>query len=647
MTLLVGMINGTQDHIAIKDLEGRYLVINPAAVEWFGLPVETIVGRTNSELLGVAVATETAERDRALYETGQPLRYEETQTRDGVTRTWLTTKDAIRDQTGRVFAYSAISREITERVEAEAALARTGESLRQSVSLLQGIMDGTTDHIMVKGLDGRYQMVNRATAEWLGLPMADILGRTDVELLDTIEAAAIMAFDRSIIESGASASSEQLVGDAGGTRTWLTTKDVIRDAAGKTMALVAISREITALKRIEAQLRQSAKMEAVGQLAGGVAHDFNNMLTAIRGFTELVRANLPADDTADRADLDQVILAANRASELTRQLLAFSRKQVLAPLVVDPAEALATILPMVRRLLGEHIELVLQSRGDAGAVLVDPTQLEQVIVNLVINARDAMPDGGTLTIRTCAIEVTTAETDLASGMTAGPYLELAVSDTGVGIQPGVRDHIFEPFFTTKGPGKGTGLGLSMVDGIVRQSGGHVSVQSEPGVGSTFRIRLPRLIGTSPAEANMPSPGAEPARHGVILLVEDEPGVREIARRTLDQAGYTVIEAAGGDEATMIIADFGADIDLLLTDVVMPGAMGPDVARSLGQANDHAAMLYMSGYSDEVISHQGLLTPGISMVAKPFTSEGLLAAVQRALGAVRPSSPSAHEGGIGE
>jgi two-component system cell cycle sensor histidine kinase/response regulator CckA len=630
MSLLSGMLRGTRDHVAIKALDGRYLYVNPAAAEWFGLPVESIVGRTNVDLWGDTEAAAIAERDHALLELGQPMEYEEVLERDGVTRTWLTTKEVIRDEAGGAIAHAAISREITERVAADRALARSDEALRRTAQLLNAIVDTTTDHISVRDVDGRFLLVNRAVAGWYGGPAESMLGRTCAELFGPEYAAAIAERDRLFFASGVPMSYEETQTRQGATRSWLTTRDMIRDDAGGIVAHFAISHEITELKRAEEQSMQSQKMESIGRLAGGIAHDFNNLLTVISGNAQFLLVDLV--DHPGRAAAQEIATAADRAATVTRQLLAFSRQQVLAPEVLDVRSIVRDIEPLFRRLVGEDVDIETQIGTLPGLVRVDRSQLEQALLNLVINARDAMPEGGKLTIGVAAVDQ--VEPDPRSdGASPGPYVLLTVADTGSGIEAGVLGHIIEPFFTTKGPGKGTGLGLSMVDGVVRQSGGHLWVDTEVGVGTTFRIQLPRVLADNGAPPPVAALSRDPGGHEVILLVEDERGVRQFASQTLDRAGYRVLEASGPAAAALIIEERGADIDLLLTDVVMPGGTGPQVAHMLESANARAVVLFMSGYTDDAISHQGVLEPGVTLIAKPFSAEALLAAVRSVLGMV--------------
>jgi two-component system cell cycle sensor histidine kinase/response regulator CckA len=383
-------------------------------------------------------------------------------------------------------------------------------------------------------------------------------------------------------------------------------------------------------ERLEEQSRASQKLEAIGSLAGGVAHDFNNLLSVILGYTAFAAERLRDGDPL-KSDLLEVERAGNRASALTRQLLAFSRKQVLRPVPLSLNQVATGLEKMLRRILGEDIDFALKLAPGLGLTLADPGQVEQVLMNLVVNARDAMPGGGGLTIETSNVEVDEEYAVRHVAVKPGAYVQLAVSDTGCGMDQPTMARIFEPFFTTKEKGKGTGLGLSTVYGIVKQSGGNVWVYSEPGQGTTFKIYLPREPSVAAEAAIKPSPEPHQASGTeTVLVVEDEEALLRIAVRALEAAGYTVLQAANGEGALETSARHAGDIHLLLTDVVMPRMNGELLARELSKTRPSVKVLYMSGYSEGAVGHQGMLDPGTQLLAKPFTSAGLTRKVREVL-----------------
>ena len=401
-------------------------------------------------------------------------------------------------------------------------------------------------------------------------------------------------------------------------------------------ARLVLARDVSAQRQLEEQLRQSQKMEAVGQLAGGIAHDFNNLLTAILGSTQLLLHNTPVGD-ARREDAEEIRHAGLRAAELTRQLLAFSRRQVLAPKVLDVNAVVANMDRMLRRLLGEDIELATSLDPDAGAVNADPGQLEQVLLNLAVNARDAMPGGGRLSIGTTRVTLHEEHVERRHRMPAGDYVCLAVADTGVGMDETTQAHLFEPFFTTKEVGKGTGLGLATVYGIVKQSGGYIWVYSEAGHGTTVKIYLPRVPGV--AESPVPAPEPQQVRGGdeTVLLVEDAAPVRTLARRSLEARGYRVLEAADGPSALQLSARHLDGIDILVTDVVMPGMSGRELAERLAPERPSMKVLYTSGYTDDAMVRQGVLSAGVAFLQKPFVPDTLARKVREVLAGCRRGS----------
>ena len=411
----------------------------------------------------------------------------------------------------------------------------------------------------------------------------------------------------------------------------LLTSSPVLDERGRVLGFVGVSIDLTERRNLEEQFRQSQKMDAVGRLAGGIAHDFNNLLTVIRLNTEIILDSFDATDPRSE-DVKQIKSAAERASTLTRQLLAFSRKQILQPRVLDMNSVVGTVEPMLRRLIGEDITITSHC-GARGYVVADPGQLEQILVNLVVNARDAMPQGGRISIETKNVELDENYTSEHAPVVAGRYVMLAVTDTGIGMNADTKEHAFDPFFTTKDPGKGTGLGLATVYGIVKQSGGYVWIYSEPARGTALKLYFPEVsaaaaFGATPEyqpAAKTPNRGSE-----TILLVEDEEAVRGLACRILERQGYRVIPAQHGRDAMEIATKEAGQIDLVLTDVVMPGMNGRGLVERLAGIRPAIKSLYMSGYTDDDIIRRGFIEPSKSFLQKPFTSEALLATVRKVL-----------------
>ena len=388
-----------------------------------------------------------------------------------------------------------------------------------------------------------------------------------------------------------------------------------------------------ALRETEEQLRQSQKMEAIGQLAGGIAHDFNNLLTAIAGYSELILVSGECAGGTIREDVKEIKTAAERAAVLTRQILAFSRRQTLRPQVVSLNDTVLSTQRLLSRTLGADIEVVTLLPDDLGYAEVDENQMGQVLMNLALNARDAMPGGGTVTLETANVESDEEDCSAHPGVPPGSYVMLAVSDTGTGMDEETQSHMFEPFFTTKGPGKGTGLGLSSVYGTVKQSGGSIAVQTEQHAGTVFRIYLPRVAGRPKGRPQATDDSRVAGGRETILLVEDEAGVRELVVRVLRGLGYNVLDAGDGDEAFACLEQWANPVDMLLTDVILPGSLqGNDLAQVVSARHPHLPVLFMSGYTRDAIVHSGRLDPGVNYIEKPFSLDDLACRVRQVLDA---------------
>ncbi|MFO0615957.1 MAG: ATP-binding protein [Polyangiaceae bacterium] len=496
--------------------------------------------------------------------------------------------------------------------------------LSQARDRLASVLDETPDLVAIVDADGRTEYTNPALGAFFAQERPGVVAAAS--LLGDSEAARELSL-RAVPEALEKGRASREIELDDGRRLSVVLL-VHRHRTGGVSHYSAIARDTTAMHKLEEQLRQAQKMEAVGRLAGGIAHDFNNILSVILSYSTLVLADLP-DAHPIRPDIEGIAAAATRAAQLTQQLLAFSRRQVLRPRTLDPATVVAEMQPMLRRLVGEDIEITCVFGEPRATVRADRSQLEQVILNLVVNARDALPRGGRITIETSRVVLDDAYVATHADACAGPHAMLAVSDDGVGMEAATRERIFEPFFTTKGPGVGTGLGLSTVYGIVRQSGGTVWVYSEPGRGSTFKIYLPVTSGEA-LEAPPPEPEAASVapREGVrILLVEDDPAVRRVTGQLLARARYEVIEAASPTEALALGAD---GVSLLLTDVVMPKMTGRQLADQLVAKHPGLRVVYMSGYTENSVVHHGVLEPGIDFLPKPIVPSALLSMIDAVL-----------------
>lgn len=558
---------------------------------------------------------------------------------------WLGVPLKVGDRTIGMLAVQSYSREvrygeyeahILQFVATQAAMAierkRVEDERRVDQAFLRQVIDLNPNLIFVKDWDGRFTLVNRALAELYGAHPDDLIGKRDADFNpNTEEVAQYLRDDREAMQSG----QPKLVLEESNTEArtgrhrWFQVIKVPLKSSDGALQVLGVATEITQRKELESQLRQSQKMEAVGQLAGGIAHDFNNVLTAILGYTRLL-LKTPGLAEDQRNDIGEIQEAAERAASLTQQLLAYSRKQVMQPTVLNVTEVVQGMRSLLRRLIGEHIVLVAALDPEPVLVKADQGQLQQVIVNLVLNARDAMPAGGTLTLATGAVDLDDAFVATHPGSTAEPHTRLVVSDTGMGMDAEVRRRAFEPFFTTKPVGKGSGLGLATVYGIVKQSGGYVDLTSEPGRGSVFTIYLPRVaVAPAASPEPLPVPQPRPGRE-TVLLVEDENGVRSLARRALQGFGYRILEAKNGAEALAVARESSDPIDLLLTDVVMPVMGGRELAQRLKQERPATRVLFTSGYPDTAGMQQDVEEAGVPYLPKPYTPNQLAEKVREVL-----------------
>ena len=500
-------------------------------------------------------------------------------------------------------------------------------ALRESNQTLEAVVEAAPLAIWVANADGTVRMWNPAAERIFGWRRDEVIGRPPpvAPLDDGAESRALL--ERPLRGEALVAVELQRQRKDGAPVDLSVSTAPLRDVSGGIIGVVALAADITQRKQLEQQLRQAQKLEAIGGLAGGIAHDFNNLLTVIGGRSHIAAMGLEADDPR-RHHLELITQTVDRAAGLTRQLLAFSRKQILEASVLDLGEVVGGMQPMLRRLIGEDLDLVTELDPGLWRIRADPSQIEQVVLNLIVNARDAMRDGGRLSIEVRNVELDAGYTGAHAGVAAGSYVMLAVSDTGHGMDAATLGQIFEPFFTTKGPGKGTGLGLATVYGIVKQSGGHIWVYSEVGHGTSFKIYLPRVDG--PAVAPAAAPGLPRRGTETVLLAEDDDQVRALARETLEISGYTVLEAAHPEAAVTLAQQHGGALHLLLTDVVMPGMNGRALADRLLALRPGIKVLFMSGYPAAAVAPHGTLDPGTRLLQKPFTPGSLARKVREVL-----------------
>ncbi|MGO9310419.1 MAG: PAS domain-containing protein [Spirochaetia bacterium] len=603
-TLLLTLIDNLPDYVSVKDAESRILVTNAANARVMGLEdARDAVGKTDLDYYPPSEAAGYREDERRIIRTGKALINKEEQSfdRTGRARWTLTTKVPLRNAQGVVIGVVCAGRDITERRRAE-----------ESIKDLARFPDENPSPVMRASPDGFLLYANSASRSLLPSWPADPGNSLPPEHLPEL------------LRAWASGEKREIEVREGENTFELMIVPVLSRGY-----INVYGRDVTEEKSLAERFLQAQKMEAVGRLAGGIAHDFNNLLTVIGGYCSLAREGLPPESPA-RAHIEQIARAAKQAGRLTAQLLAFSRKQVLVPRVISPNSLLRDVEKILARLAGEDIELMTFLRPEAGDIKADPGQIEQVLLNLVANARDAMPNGGKLTIETSNRVLDESYAREHPGVKPGEYVRIDVSDTGHGVDRDVLPHIFEPFFTTKDQGKGTGLGLATVYGIVKQSDGAITCYSEPGRGTTFTLYFPRTEEARDTAAAGIGEASELQGTETILLVEDEEMVRNLTRRVLEKSGYTVVWASGGREALAAMESYEGAVALLVTDVVMPKMSGKELAEELSSLRPNMKVLFVSGYTGNAIVHHGMLDPGVDFLQKPFDPRELLGKIRKIL-----------------
>ncbi|MBT5108843.1 MAG: PAS domain-containing protein [Rhodospirillaceae bacterium] len=622
-SLYTTILDNLPTPVSLKEADGRYLFVNKVFAERRGMTVNQIKGKTSSFLWPNETTEHFETRDEELRQTGQSVEVEtESLGIDGVLRIYRGIKFPIFHADGKLAAIGSVHIDITERKRAEHGAA-------EKTVLLQAILDAAPATIAFRNLKNQFVFMNEQMATLIGGQLEDFVGKTSTEIRGVIAGETVEAMAASVLETKQPIIDREFFPPRNPEKFARYSVVPVFENGDILLGTVAIGQDITEHKALEDRLRQSQKMEAVGQLTSGVAHDFNNLLLIMLGNAELLGAKIPVDEISQQP-VAQIKDAVDRASSLTQRLLAFSRQQTLSPVAADVAKLIGGIEDMLRRTLGETITISLGLASDLWSATIDSHQFESALVNLAINARDAMPEGGALTIETENVVFDKAYARRHEEVTPGDYVKVSVHDTGAGMSREVLNKVFEPFFTTKDVGEGSGLGLSMVYGFVKQSNGHITIDSEIGHGATINIYVPRAQETAAideAMVNLPE-----IRHGKerILVVEDDENVRLVPVSILRDQGYEVIEAMDGEEAMAHITK-GESFDLLFTDVLLPGGMnGVEIAKEIKRIQPGIKVLYTTGYAENTILREAQLNPDEFVLPKPYMRTELLDKIRVAL-----------------
>ena len=627
---LLTLIDNLPDGVFLKDASCRFIRANKvvADVMQAGTP-ENLIGKTDHDFYPKEMADRFQADERAIIATGRKvIEKEGPKLVSGVSRIITTTKVPVLDAHGVAQGFVGISRDVTRQKEAEAALSA-------SERRYQTIVENITDALLIHDFNGMILDVNENACKMLGRSRAELVGTNLAAVDDEATRKKIPRNLENLVQYGSSLfEAVEIRKDGSTVPVEVSAKVVSREGSGVIHAFVRdLTERNKALedqRKLREQLQEAQKIEAVGRLAGGIAHDFNNLLTVINGYCEMGLELAPSNEPL-HANLTEIKRAAQRAATLTAQLLAFSRKQILQPRVVDLGALVEGMIDMIKRLLGEDIRVRELRPPGLWGIRADPGKIEQVLMNLAVNSRDAMPQGGVLSIETSNLSLSKSLRGKHPEVPPGEYVLLSVIDNGAGMDQDILGRVFEPFFTTKEKGKGTGLGLATVYGIVKQSEGFISCASEPGKGTTFKMYFPRVI-REIAEETQEERRSPVTRRGAetILLVEDDEAVRRITLSILESGGYTVVSAAGGAEALRELSESSLTPDLLVTDVVMPGMNGKELAHSVRTKFPRTRVLFVSGYAESVIVHQGVLEEGVELIEKPFDGSNLLRKVRQLL-----------------